>query len=149
MRFAVRHFLADELVLIYKLLYDAWLKLKQRLRVLRLKVQFMYGKLVRQEGESDYTLSEGVFAGDALSAKMKQLIAVAVVHATWPPYCTQDHIELALREGATPEQVLEAIRVASKMRAGSDDIAIVQALIAIEMESRPCEKNRDSQVSWS
>lgn len=146
MRFVVRHFLPDELVLIYKLLHDAWLKLKRRLQALSLEAQFML-KWFGQEGRSGYTLSECVFADDTLSTKMKQLIAVAVVHATWHPYCIQDHIELALRAGATPEQVQEAIRVASRLRAGRHNIDIVQALIAIEIESRPCEKSRDNQVS--
>ena len=52
MRFAVRHFLADELVLIYKPLHNTWLELKRRLQVLSLKAQFIYVKLVRQEGKS-------------------------------------------------------------------------------------------------
>lgn len=138
MRFAVRHFLADELVLIYKLLHEARLKLKRRLQTLSLEAQFML-KWFGQEGVSDDTLSDCVFADGTLSAKMKQLIAVAVVHATRRPYCIQDHIELALRGGATPEQVQEAIRVASKMRAGRDSTDIAKALIAIEMESRPHE----------
>lgn len=139
MRFAVQHFLADEQVLIYQSLHEAWLKLKRRLQALSLEAQFMLNWF-GQEGDSGDTRSECVFADGTLSAKMKQLIAVAVVHATQRPYCIQDHIELALRAGATPEQVQEAIRVASKMRAGNHDIDIVQALIAIEMESRPCEK---------
>lgn len=60
-----------------------------------------------------------VFAGGALSAKTKQLIAVAVAHATQCPYCIDGHTRLARRHGASPEEIMEAIWVAVEMRAGA------------------------------
>ena len=59
-----------------------------------------------------------VFAEGALSAKTKQLIAVAVAHVTQCPYCIQGHTKAARRAGATPEELMEAVWVAAEMRAG-------------------------------
>jgi AhpD family alkylhydroperoxidase len=49
---------------------------------------------------------------------MKQLIAVAVAHVTQCPYCIQGHTKAALRDGATQQEIMEAIWVAAEMRAG-------------------------------
>lgn len=62
--------------------------------------------------------SQAVFADGALPAKTKQLIAVAVAHVTQCPYCIRSHTGSALRHGATPEEIMEAIWVAAEMRAG-------------------------------
>jgi AhpD family alkylhydroperoxidase len=61
---------------------------------------------------------KAVFAEGALSSKMKQIIAVAVAHVTQCPYCIKGHTKAALRAGATPEELMEAVWVASEMRAG-------------------------------
>lgn len=65
------------------------------------------------------SFSEAVFADGALPAKTKQLIAVAVAHVTQCPYCIQGHTRLALRAGAEPRELMEAIWVAAEMRAGA------------------------------
>ena len=62
--------------------------------------------------------SRQVFAKGALSAKTKQLIAVAVAHVTQCPYCIKGHTKAARRAGATPEELMEAVWVAAEMRAG-------------------------------
>jgi AhpD family alkylhydroperoxidase len=59
-----------------------------------------------------------VFADGAISAKAKQIIAVAVAHVTQCPYCISGHTKAALRAGASPEELMEAIWVAAEMRAG-------------------------------
>src|SRR5665811_655945 len=61
---------------------------------------------------------KAVFAEGALSAKMKQIIAVAVAHVTQCPYCIKGHTKAARRAGATPQELMEAIWVAAEMRAG-------------------------------
>ncbi len=61
---------------------------------------------------------KAVFSDGALPAKVKQIIAVAVAHVTQCPYCIQGHTKAALRAGATPEELMEAIWVAAEMRAG-------------------------------
>ncbi len=62
--------------------------------------------------------SHKVFADGALSAKMKQVVAVAVAHVTQCPYCIRGHTKAALRHGATHQELMEAIWVAAEMRAG-------------------------------
>ena len=61
---------------------------------------------------------KAVFADGALPEKTKQLIAVAVAHTTQCPYCIQGHTRLATRQGASPQEIMEAIWVAAEMRAG-------------------------------
>ena len=72
--------------------------------------------------------SKQVFADGAISAKTKQLIAVAVAHVTQCPYCIRGHTKAALRAGATGEELMEAIWVAAEMRAGA---AFAHATIAL------------------
>lgn len=64
------------------------------------------------------SFSKAVFAEGALPAKFKQIIAVAVAHVTQCPYCINGHTKAALRAGATPQELMEAIWVAAEMRAG-------------------------------
>ena len=75
------------------------------------------------------TFSQKVFADGALPSKTKELIAVAVAHVTQCPYCIRGHTELALKKGATEQEVMEAIWVAAEMRAGA---AYAHSVIAID-----------------
>ena len=52
---------------------------------------------------------KAAFADGALPAKLKQIIAVAVAHVTQCPYCIEGHTKAALRAGATPRELMEAI----------------------------------------
>jgi len=63
--------------------------------------------------------NKAVFADGALDPRTKQLIAVAVAHVTQCPWCIEGHVKAARREGASAEQVMEAIWVAAEMRAGA------------------------------
>ncbi len=78
--------------------------------------------------------SKQVFAEGALPAKMKQIIAVAVAHVTQCPYCIRGHTKAALRAGATPQELMEAIWVAAEMRAGGAFAHATIALAEIEHE---------------
>ena len=62
--------------------------------------------------------SKAVFSEGALSAKTKQLIAVAVAHVTQCPYCITGHTKAAQRAGASAQELMEAVWVAAEMRAG-------------------------------
>ena len=75
--------------------------------------------------------SEQVFADGALPAKIKQIIAVAAAHVTQCPYCIKGHTKAALRHGATPHELMEAIWVAAEMRAGASFAHSVLAIDAI------------------
>jgi len=79
------------------------------------------------------TFSERVFAEGALPPKTKQLIAVAVAHVTQCPYCIRGHTELAMKHGATEQEIMEAIWVAAEMRAGA---AYAHAGLAIDTMNR-------------
>jgi AhpD family alkylhydroperoxidase len=75
-----------------------------------------------------------VFADGALPSKTKQLIAVAVAHVTQCPYCIRGHTELALKHGATEQEIMESIWVAAEMRAGGAYAHSVIALDAMHPE---------------
>ena len=72
--------------------------------------------------------SRAVFADGALSAKIKNIIAVAAAHVTQCPYCIRGHTRAALRGGASPQELMEAIWVAAEMRAGA---AFAHSVIAL------------------
>ncbi|AKP48776.1 peroxiredoxin [Bacillus smithii] len=61
---------------------------------------------------------EGSSQAGKLSAKLKELIAVAVAHITECPYCIDVHSKNAEKAGATKEQLSEAILVAAAVAAG-------------------------------
>ncbi len=82
--------------------------------------------------------SRQVFAEGALSAKTKDLIAVAVAHVTQCPYCIRAHTKSARAKGATDKEIMEAIWIAAEMRAGG---AIAHSALAIDVmqEHKPPE----------
>ena len=85
--------------------------------------------LAPEIAESFLNFNKTVFKEGALPEKTKQLIAVAVAHVTQCPYCIRDHTTQAIRKGASQEEIMEAIWVASEMRAGA---AYAHAALAIE-----------------
>jgi len=56
--------------------------------------------------------AERVYDGDALSRKTKELIAAAASSVARCPHCTNGHLEGAIEEGATEEEIAEALAVA-------------------------------------
>lgn len=72
-------------------------------------------------------LSEGV-----LSKKTKELIAVAIAHVTGCPYCIEAHVTSAKRLEVSKEEMLEAIMVATALKAGSAIAHGVNALNAYD-----------------
>ena len=89
-------------------------------------------ELAPEAAEAFSEFSKAVFREGALSRKHKQLIAVAVAHVTQCPYCIRGHTKAATRDGATSEEIMEAIWVAAEMRAGG---AFAHSLIAIDVLS--------------
>jgi AhpD family alkylhydroperoxidase len=82
-------------------------------------------KFVTRNGD----FSKEVFKEGALDEKTKQLIAVASAHITQCPYCIKGHTKQAKGKGATNEEIMEAIWVASEMRAGA---AYAHAALALD-----------------
>lgn len=95
-----------------------------------LELSALKAKLAPAQMEAFRAFSMVVFAEGALPAKTKQLIAVAVAHVTQCPYCIKGHTATALRHGATPEEIMEAIWVAAEMRAGG---ATAHATLALDV----------------
>lgn len=85
--------------------------------------------LAPEISEAYVSFSKAVYKEGALSEKTKQLIAVAVAHVTQCPYCIRIHTRLAMRKGASKEEIMEAIWVAAEMRAGA---AYTHAALAID-----------------
>ena len=86
-------------------------------------------RLAPKPAEAFRAFSQSVFAEGALSAKTKQLIAVAVAHVTQCPYCIRGHTSAALKQGAAAEEIMEAIWIAAEMRAGG---AYAHSLLALD-----------------
>ena len=76
-----------------------------------------------------HDFSRAVFAEGALPTKNKHVIAVAVAHVTQCPYCIRGHTRAALREGASKQELMEAIWVAAEMRAGG---SFAHSIIALD-----------------
>ena len=85
--------------------------------------------LAPQQHEAFRAFGRQVFAEGALDRRTKQLIAVAVAHVTQCPYCIRNHTRAALQAGADGQQIMEAIWVASEMRAGA---AYAHSLLALD-----------------
>jgi AhpD family alkylhydroperoxidase len=86
--------------------------------------------------------SKTVLADGALDSTTKQLIAVAVAHVTQCPYCIRGHTSAAVRHGASPEQIMEAIWVAAEMRAGA---AYAHSALALDEIGRHQEQKGTSE----
>jgi AhpD family alkylhydroperoxidase len=93
-------------------------------------------ELAPETHEAFESFSRAVFADGALPEKTKQLIAVAVAHVTQCPYCIDGHTKLAVRKGASEQEVMEAIWVAAEMRAGGAYAHSTLALAAMEHVSK-------------
>lgn len=89
-------------------------------------------ELAPDQVEAFRNFNKAIFKEGALDEKTKQLIAVASAHITQCPYCIKGHTKQAKQKGATNEEIMEAIWVASEMRAGG---AYAHAALALdEME---------------
>jgi len=100
-------------------------------------------RLAPRAAEAFKAFSQSVFADGAVSAQTKQLIAVAVAHVTQCPYCIISHTRSALRHGASPEAIMEAIWVAAEMRAGG---AYAHSVLALEVMSQAQKKSSEEEV---
>lgn len=69
-----------------------------------------------------------VFEEGALSAREKSLIALAVSHVLQCPYCIDAYSTDSLEKGASEEQMMEAVHVASAIRGGSSLVHGVQMM---------------------
>ncbi|SDM63527.1 carboxymuconolactone decarboxylase family protein [Bacillus sp. OK048] len=71
------------------------------------------------EGFRSYSaFSRTAMKEGTLSGKFKEIIAVAVAHATQCPYCIDVHTKNAIKLGSTNEELGEAVLVTSALLAG-------------------------------
>ena len=89
-------------------------------------------QLVPETMQALVEVNDKVFQEGALSTKTKELIAIAVAHATSCAFCIDIHTKNALREGATDEEIAEAIMVGVAMKASSALSHSVFAVNAME-----------------
>ena len=74
------------------------------------------------------------YAEGALSAKTKELIALACAHITQCPYCIDGHTQRARKQGSSDEEIAEAIFVAIAIRAGG---ALAHSTVAMRSAAMP------------
>lgn len=99
-------------------------------------------RLAPGPAEAFRAFSQSVFAGGALDAKTKQVIAVAVAHVTQCPYCIRGHTRAAIKHGASPEELMEAIWVAAEMRAGG---AYAHSALALDTMAAAADEHPDGK----
>ena len=87
-------------------------------------------------------LGEAGKKSDLLGAKVRELIALAVAVTVQCDGCIVVHTEAALQNGATEEEILEALGVAIQVKAGSALIYSTRALDAVKAKSdKPTESD--------
>lgn len=76
-----------------------------------------------------------IFKDGALPAKTKELMAITAAHVTGCPWCIEDHVKRAIKQGATDEEIAEASFVAIALRAGAP-FAHSSVAMAVSEEQR-------------
>jgi AhpD family alkylhydroperoxidase len=95
----------------------------------QLKKLRKFGELTPKAWEGFLAFDKAVMADGAISAKVKELIAVAVAMTTQCPYCIDIHTKKAKSAGCTEAEIAEAVMVAAALRAGG---AITHGTHALE-----------------
>jgi AhpD family alkylhydroperoxidase len=107
------------------------------------RLQELFGRLRRvlpDEMAGFSKLHRAAVADQALPAKIRELIALGIAIAAHCEGCIAYHVHDALRAGATPDEVLDAIGVAIMMGGGPGAVYAAEALEALEQfdaASRP------------
>ncbi|WCK52769.1 carboxymuconolactone decarboxylase family protein [Aneurinibacillus sp. Ricciae_BoGa-3] len=76
------------------------------------------GQLAPEQLQAFQSFSETAMAAGTLTNKEKEIIAVAVAHATECPYCIDVHTRKAKAAGASLEELVEAAFVTAAIEAG-------------------------------
>ncbi|MGH8596639.1 MAG: carboxymuconolactone decarboxylase family protein [Gammaproteobacteria bacterium] len=78
-----------------------------------------YGDLAPAAWKGFVAFDQAAMADGALSAKIKELIALGVAMTTQCPYCIEIHGKRAKTAGCTEAEIAEAVLVAAALRAGA------------------------------
>ncbi|WP_342513349.1 carboxymuconolactone decarboxylase family protein [Sporosarcina sp. FSL K6-1522] len=90
------------------------------------------GELAPNTFQSFVNFNKHALAAGHLSAKLKELISVAVAHTTGCAYCIDTHVKQAKALGMTKEEMAEVIMIATALKAGSALAHGVNALNAYD-----------------
>jgi AhpD family alkylhydroperoxidase len=82
-------------------------------------------------------LAQAALAPKALDMKTKELLALGIAVAIRCDDCIGFHVEAALKQGATREEVLETLGMAIYMGAGPSVMYASHAIDAFEQFSKP------------
>lgn len=77
------------------------------------------GKLAPEAFRAFMAFNQQAMAEGSLSGKLKELIAVAVAHVTGCPYCIEAHVKAGKKWEVSKEEMMEAVMVATALKAGS------------------------------
>jgi AhpD family alkylhydroperoxidase len=77
-----------------------------------------YAELAPAAWQGFLAFDQAAMADGAISAKNKELIAVAVAMTTQCPYCIEIHGKRAKTAGCSEAEIAEAVMVAAALRAG-------------------------------
>ena len=91
-----------------------------------------FGKLAPEAFKAFVKFDQAALEENELSAKLKELIAVAVAHTTGCAYCIEAHVTGAKSLNMSKEEMAEAIMVATALKAGSALAHGVNALNAFD-----------------
>jgi len=87
------------------------------------------------------TLSDANAKTSLLGAKVRELISLAVAVTTHCDGCIVIHTDLALKAGATREEIAETLGVAVAMNAGAAMVYSTRVLDAVAAKSAPTEQS--------
>ena len=79
-------------------------------------------------GDKFFSWYGEVFKDDALTAREKSLIALAVSHAVQCPYCIDAYSSDAYEKGWSEQQMMEAVHVAAAIKGGASLVHGVQMM---------------------
>lgn len=90
-------------------------------------------KELAPEGFQAYSeFNSAALSDGALSSKFKEIIAVAVAHATQCPYCIDVHTKNASKKGASKEELAEAVLITSALLAGKPYAHLINLMQSYE-----------------
>ncbi len=95
--------------------------MSEKLKELTRKRKLAHGELLKRKSkvyEAFLKMEEATYQDSALSKKTKELIAVGIAVVINCESCMQWHIEQAYNDGASQEELLEAIEVGIEMAEG-------------------------------
>lgn len=107
--------------------------MSDKLQELTRKRKLAHAELIKRKSkvyDAFLKLEEATYQDSALSKKAKELVAVGISVVINCESCMQWHIEQAYQDGASHEEILEAVEVGIEMGGGP---ATVSARFALEV----------------